>query len=173
MNKKTLLLSLFLSSAVFLTACSDSGDSSSGSDIDPNNIEVESESGSTQSNDIDDFTPYVGTYQGNLIVEYRASGIDINASRTEPVTIEIRENGDATITVDGRSELVRLTATRVELIRDVNVNYEDINCQGRVVVNANIDENNIFGTGVGNGECGNDNISTPVDLNASLSLQKQ
>lgn len=173
MNKKTLLLSLFLSSAVFLTACSDSGDSSSGSDIDPDNVDIQSSVGTTRSNDIDDFTPYAGTYQGNLVVNYGASGIDIDASRTEPVTIEIRENGDATITIDGRSELVRLTASQVELVRDVDVNYEDINCQGRVVINANLEENNIFGTGVGNGECGNENISTPVDLNANLSLQKQ
>ncbi len=157
---KKVLIALF---AVILVGC-DSGGSSSGSSADVSSNESSPEQIGAQ---------YAGTYEGTLEATYTASELGLSESRSEPITIIIESNGNATIIVDGRTYAGALDTDRIAAVVNVDETYEDIRCVGRISVEADLTVNLISGQANGNGTCTQGDISTLVFVAGTLNATRR
>ena len=150
--------------AIIIAGC-DSGGSSSGSSADV------TDSNSSSPEEIG--AKYAGTYSGTLEATYTASGLGLSESRSEPIRIVIESNGDATIFIDGRDYAGSLDTDRIVAVINVDETYDDISCDGRVSVEANLSTSSINGSASGIGECTDGTITTPVRVAGRLNATRQ
>lgn len=157
---KKIVLALFV---VALAGC-DSGGSSSGS-----SAQI-TESNTTSPENIG--AQYAGTYRGTLEGTYVAPDLGLSDSDSVPVRIVIDNNGNTTVTVDGRSYSGSLDSDRIVAVVNISESYDDISCTGRINVNARISGNTIRGDANGAGRCNQGSTSTPVQVAGVLNASR-
>ena len=148
---KKIVLALFV---LALVGC-DSGGSSSGSDAQITNTNT------TSPENIG--AQYAGTYRGRLEGTYTAPQLGLSDSDSVPVTIVIENNGNTSVTVDGRTYSGSLDTDTITAVVNINETYDDITCTGRVNVNAQIAGRTISGDANGTGRCNQGLIPWAVD----------
>lgn len=154
---------LFAFLVVTIMGC-DGGGSSSGSSASVTNTNT------TSPDNIG--SQYAGTYRGTLEGTYTAPNLGISDSASSPVTVVIRDNGDTTVTVDGRTYTGSLDTDSITAVVNVNETSNDISCAGRINVNARISGNLISGNANGAGECRQGTVTTPVQVAGVLNASR-
>ena len=150
--------------AIIIAGC-DSGGSSSGSSA---NVTDSNTSSPEQIG-----AQYAGTYAGILEATYTATELGLSDSESTPISIVIESNGNATITVEGRTYAGSLNTDSITAVINVEETYQDISCTGRVSVEASLSTNSIDGTASGMGECSQGSITTPVLVAGVLNATRQ
>ena len=95
---------------------------------------------------------FAGTYTGTVTTVIRGDSID-DESDTEAITVLIRSNGTAQLTIDGETVQGTVNGNRYgfSIRRDVSRGLLD--CEGDAVITGTIQGNSMTGTVNGSGEC--------------------
>ena len=127
---------------ISLSGCSEDSDVSSGG----GDTGVGSDGGSTSAQ-------FAGTYSGNITISVQGDSID-DDSDTEPVTVLVRDNGTARLTIDGESVEGTVNGNRFGFSIRREIRRGLVECEGDAMVTGTIQSQTMTGPVSGSGECG-------------------
>ena len=127
--------------ALLLAACSGDSDVTSGG----GDTGVGSDGGSTSAQ-------YAGSYTGTITINIQGSNID-DGSDTEPVTVLVRDDGTARLTIEDESVEGTVNGNRFGFSIRRKIRRGLVECEGDAMVTGTIRSGTLTGPVSGSGEC--------------------
>ena len=113
---------------------------------------------------------YAGTYRGNTSVHYVGDGIDDTDSF--PTTVVIKEDGTASVTIEGETVSGVMNGNKLEVPIKLTKKEDGITCKGTMLIKATVDGSNLSGPVTGNAECSLLLIKRTATMTGTLSAKK-